>query len=199
MKNHGAGYESACEVQLIAAAVNGDQHAFVELCRRCYPSLKRRLLSMVRNREDAEDLLQDTLVSAFRHLPSFQAKCSFQTWITTIAINKSVMLLRRRRSHPESGFDLVAAKKGGVETWEVTDPLPNPEQLYAKRQAGRIVAQAVNKLPPRFRLLVESYQENEATLADVANAIGITPAAARSRLLRARQLLRRRLQNKNLQ
>jgi RNA polymerase sigma-70 factor (ECF subfamily) len=195
MDYQGLCYEVACEVQLVLAATGGDQHAFAELCRRYSPSLKRRIQRIVRNHEDAEDVLQDTLVSAFRHLPCFRAKSSFQTWITTIAINNSLMLLRRRKNHPETGFGLVTTDGKEVATWEVTDPLPNPEQLYAKRQAGHMVAQAVRMLPAGFRFLVESYHQNEVRLADAAHAIGITQTAAKSRLLRARRLLRRRLAN----
>ena len=69
--------EAACEVDLVAAAKSGDQHAFLELCRRYRPSLKRRIRGIVRHCEDAEDVLQETLMSAFRHLAGFRAKCSF--------------------------------------------------------------------------------------------------------------------------
>jgi RNA polymerase sigma-70 factor, ECF subfamily len=198
MDDHGLCYEAACEVQLSMAATGGDQHAFVELCRRYSPSLKRRIQRIVQNHEDVEDVLQDTLINAFRHLGCFRAESSFRTWITTIAINKSLMLLRRRRNHPETGLGLVTTNGKDFETWDVRDPMPNPEQLYAKRQAGHLVAQAVNMLPTDYRLLVESYHQNEVRLADVANAIGITPAAAKSRLLRARRLLRRRLKDHKL-
>jgi len=153
---------------------------------------------MVQNQEDAEDVLQDTLTSAFRHLACFRAKSTFRTWITTIAINSSLMLLRRRRNHRETGFGLATTNGNEFEAWEATDPLPNPEQLYAKRQAGHKLAQAVKMLPPGFRLLVESVHQNGVRLGDAANAIGITQAAAKSRLLRARRLLRRRLKEEKV-
>ena len=185
--------EAACEADLVAAARSGDQHAFLELCRRYRPSLKRRIRGIVRHYEDAEDVLQETLMSAFRHLAGFRAQCSFRTWITTIATNHSLMLLRKRRNHPESGFEFVTAEGKEVESLQISDPMPNPEQVYAKRQASQRLSQAVKMLPPGVRQLVERYHKDEVKLVDAANAMGITAAAAKSRLLRARIALRRHL------
>ncbi len=187
--------EAACEADLVAAARSGDQHAFLELCRRYRPSLKRRIRGIVRHCEDAEDVLQETLMSAFRHLAGFRGKSSFRTWIMTIATNHSLMLLRKRRNHPESGLELVTAEGKDVESLQISDPMPNPEQVYAMRQVSRSLSQAVRMLPPGFRQLVERYHRDEVKLVDAANAMGITAAAAKSRLLRARIALRRHLSN----
>jgi RNA polymerase sigma-70 factor (ECF subfamily) len=188
-------YDAACEIQLVSAAKAGDQRAFAELCRRHIPSLKRRIRRIIRNREDSEDILQDTLLSAYKHLSGFRAKSSFQSWIMTIATNNSLILLRKRRNHPETGLRFVTTDGKEVEILEVSDSLPNPEEVYAKRQASHRVAQAVRLLPPVFRQVVERYHQDEVRLVEAANAIGITVAAAKSRLSRARNVLRRRLQN----
>ncbi len=190
---------AACEADLVAAAKSGDQHAFLELCHRYRPSLKRRIRGIVRNYEDAEDILQDTLMSAFRHLAGFRAQCSFRTWIVTIATNHSLMLLRKRRNRPETGLEIVTAEGKQVEIFQIPDPMPNPEQLYARHQASQSLSQAVRMLPPGFRLLVERYHRDEVKLVDAANAMGITAAAAKSRLLRARIALRRHLNNRKSQ
>jgi RNA polymerase sigma-70 factor (ECF subfamily) len=191
-------YKTACESDLVSAAKRGDQHAFEELSRRHSPSLKRRIRKILRHREDAEDVLQDTLIRAFIHLAGFRAKCSFRTWIMTIATNSSLMLLRKRRNHPESGFGFVTLEGKEIEVLQLSDPLPNPEQAYAKRQASHRVSQAVRMLPPGFRQIVERYHQDEFRLVDAANAIGITEAAAKSRLMRARLALRRHLSNERI-
>ena len=187
--------ETACEADLVSAAKAGDHNAFVELCRRHIPSLKRRIVRIIRNREDAEDLLQDTLIRAFSNLLGFRGQCSFRTWIMTIAINNSLMLLRKRRRHPETGFGLITSDGTEFEALQVSDPMPDPEQCYARRQATIRVSQAVKMLPAGSRLLVERFHRDEIKLADAANAIGITEAAAKSRLMRARKMLRRTLTN----
>lgn len=186
-------YEVACEVDLVSAAKGGDQRAFIELYRRYSPLLKRRIRRIVRNVEDAEDVLQDTMMCAYRHLAGFRAKSSFRTWITTIATNNSLMLLRKRKNHSETGFGFVTEEGKEIEILHLSDPMPNPEQVYAAWQASQRVYQAVRKLPPGLRQLVERYHQDEVRLVDAANAIGITESAAKSRLLRARNVLRRRL------
>jgi RNA polymerase sigma-70 factor (ECF subfamily) len=195
--NPGLNYETACEPDLVRAAQSGDQHAFAELCRRHSTSLKWRIRRIVRNRADADDMLQDTLVRAFSHLAGFRGQCSFRTWIMTIATNNSLMLLRKRRNHGETGFGLVTAEGEEVEIFQISDPMPNPEQIYAKRQASQSLSQAVKMLPPGFRSLIERYHQDELTLVDAANAIGITVGAAKSRLFRARKVLRRHLNDRN--
>ena len=190
-------YEAACEMNLVSAAKRGDQHAFVELHRRYRPLLKRRICRIVRNLEDTEDVLQDTMMSAFRHLAGFRGKCSFRTWITTIATNHSLMLLRKRRNHHETGFGFVTAEGKEVEILQPFDPSPNPEQVYAKRQASERVSEAVRMLPQGFRMILERYHQEDVRLVDAANAIGITKAAAKSRLMRARIALRRQLNDKS--
>jgi len=193
--DHRAPCYEACEADLMEAAKGGDQHAFMELCHRHSPMLKRRIAWIVRNCEDAEDVLQDTLARAFSNLAGFRAQCSFRTWIMTIAINNSLMLLRKRRNRPETGFGLITAEGKEVEILQASDPNPNPEQLYAKRQVSRRLSLAVSLLPPDLRLLVERYHQDEIRLVDAASAMGITVAAAKSRLWRARKQLRRSLEN----
>lgn len=111
----------------------------------------------------------------------------------TIATNTSLMLLRKQRIRREIGFGLVTAEGQEVEILQLSDPMPNPEQVYATRQAHHRLSEAVKMLPPGIRLLVEHYHKDEVKLTDAANAIGITEAAAKSRLMRARNTLRRSL------
>lgn len=186
-------YDSACEVELVAAAKSGDHHAFTELCRRYLPLLRRRIWKIIRNREDLEDILQDTLMGAYKHLEGFRAECSFRTWIMTIATNNGLMLVRKRRNHPETGLTRVTPEGDEVEILEMLDPMPNPEQAYAKRQTTQKISRAVKKLPAGIRLIMERYHRDEQQLVDVAKAIGITVGAAKSRLLRGRKTLLRHL------
>jgi RNA polymerase sigma-70 factor (ECF subfamily) len=105
------------------------------------------------------------------------------------------MLLRKQRIRREIGFGFVTAEGQEVEVLQLSDPMPNPEQVYATRQAHHRLSKEVKMLPPGFRLLVEYCHTDEVKLTDAANAIGISVAAAKSRMLRARNMLRRRLNN----
>lgn len=87
--------------ELLFDAKSGDHRAFEELCVRYRGLLKQRIFRIVRNQEDSGDVLQETLLSAYRHLDAFRSTCRFSTWLVAIGTNMSLMLLRKRRSAPE--------------------------------------------------------------------------------------------------
>jgi DNA-directed RNA polymerase specialized sigma24 family protein len=93
------------------------------------------------------------------------------------------------------GFDVVGEGGEIIDRWEIPDPSPNPEQLYLKRQTIQMLSNAVTRLPQNFRPIVEQFHGNDLKLTEAAQALGLKEGAAKSRLLRARALLRRRLQN----
>jgi RNA polymerase sigma-70 factor (ECF subfamily) len=132
-------------------------------------------------------------MKAFTHLAGFRRQCSFQTWLTKIALNSSLMHLRKRSLRSLASIDLATTENERFGSWEIPDPSLNPEQAYDAYQTRLMLTRAVQKLPPSFRQVLEHYHQDETTLVDVANAAGITVAAAKSRLLRARKFLRRRL------
>ena len=188
-------FRKASEDALLTDAKTGDQHAFVELCYRYARCVKQRIVRIVRNQEDTEDVFQETLMRAYIHLNGFRGNCSFQTWMTQIAINTALMLLRLRRIRSEMSFEIVCEGGEIIEHWEIPDPSPNPEQLYVKRQTSQILSDAIARLPSNYRPIVEQFHGNDLKVTEAAQALGLKEGAAKSRLLRARALLRRRLQN----
>jgi RNA polymerase sigma-70 factor (ECF subfamily) len=189
--------EPSDEVLLVAAR-SGDQQAFVELCERCRGSLKRTIFRIVKNHEDAEDILQDTILSAYSHLHNFQGTCKFNTWITRIGINRSLMLLRKRKVHSEVALCPVTSEPDARDKWEYPDPSPNPEQILADRQIRDLVRQAVRGLPVNYRRIVERYHGDECRLAEAAEDLGLTVQAVKSRLMRARRALRSSLKKRKI-
>src|SRR3984957_13502253 len=119
-------HTQASEDQLVSEAKSGNREAFAELCRRYGAMLERRIFRIVRNREDSEDVLQETFLSAFLHLQSFRGTCRFSTWITKIGINASVMLLRKRKRSLTIASEVVTKDGQRKETPEFRDPRPNP-------------------------------------------------------------------------
>lgn len=150
------------------------------------------IYKIVRNREDAEDVFQDALLCAYQNLNGFRGTCKFSTWMTKIGINRSLMLLRKRSSMPETTTEIVTDDGQTVETREFQDSRPDPEQRYAMCRTYQGLSQEIDKLPPRYRSLMDLYYRRDLLLRDVAKALGITEQAAKSRLMRARNLLRRR-------
>src|ERR1700756_2362490 len=95
------GCSIAADDQLLMTAQSGNHQAFIEICRRHSPMVRKRIFSIVRNHEDAEDALQDTLLRAYRHLGTFRRSCKFSTWLSSIGTNTALMILRKRKTRKE--------------------------------------------------------------------------------------------------
>ena len=187
----------ASDDQLLSKAKSGDGRAFGELCERYSSLLKQRIFRIVRHREDTEDALQETFLNACRHLHRFQGKCSFATWMSKIGINTSLMLLRKRKTALKHISDIVTDDGRQIETLEFRDPSPNPEQRYTTDQTYRRIKRALRRLPPRLNSMIDLYYGQECRLKDAAKALGLSEPAAKSAVLRARNLLRRSLKGQS--
>lgn len=175
---------------LLEKAMLGSHAAFIELCRRHNESLRRRIVRMVLTPEDAEDIVQDTVLSAYLHLRGFRRQCKFSTWFTGIGINKALMLLRKRKARPQVSSDFPSRGSQPCSTFNLADPLQNPEQIYSRRQLYQYVCEAVDNLPSQLRQIIECCYGGECSIAAAAEVCGISVPAAKSRLLRARRMLR---------
>jgi RNA polymerase sigma-70 factor (ECF subfamily) len=162
----------------------------VELCGRHSSPTKKKIFSIVRNHEDTDDALQDTLLRAYTHLTSFRRSCKFSSWLTTIGINSALMILRKRRIRRETYQSGSIPDVEGVGLPEPVDRSPGPEGIYLRQQAILIVRREVKKLKPSLRSVVNHYYGSECSLEQAAKAHEISLAAAKSRLLRGRIRLR---------
>jgi RNA polymerase sigma factor (sigma-70 family) len=174
---------------LILAACSGESDAFIELSK---PYSKRILLTLyriTRNWQDAEDALQEALIKAFLHLDSFQGKASFSTWLTSIAVNTALMLLRKRRGVLEMTID-NGGETGTRSEWDLKDSRDNPEQCFERQQRANLIRSGILQLPPALRKVVELQLSRDLSNKEIACCLGISLAATKSRLLRARTALR---------
>ena len=178
--------------QLLSQAKSGDQQAFAELCLRYRGMLMNRIFQIVRHQEDAEDVLQETFLKAYQHLQTFRGACSFSTWLVAIGTNMSLMLLRRRKTLRNNSSDVVT-EDGDTLVMEFRDPSPDPEQRYMMLETSQKVNNAVRRLSPQVRNLMEMYYKSELRLKDAAKILGISEATTKSRIMRARRILRRSL------
>jgi len=176
---------------LVAAAKLGDQQAFLELWRRHSSRVFKTSYRITGNREDAEDTIQNAWMKAYLHLNTFDGRAKFSTWLTRIAINSALMTIRWRRSRPETSMEIMDG-----ETWdqyEIADGTKNAEELYAQHEAVEHLRLAICRLQPTLRNVVEIHQSTDRSVKEVAELAGISLAATKSRLLRARKSLRRAL------
>jgi RNA polymerase sigma-70 factor (ECF subfamily) len=175
---------------LVLAARDGNANAFAELRDRHSSKILRTTYRITRNWEDAEDALQDAFLKAFLHLNKFEGRSSFSSWVTRIAINMSLMILRKKRAHRELSIDV---SNNGCESCDRGEPLDlreDPERSYARHERAELLRRAIRRLRPALRTAVELQQAQEYSMQELADSLGISLAAAKSRLLRARLSIR---------
>jgi RNA polymerase sigma-70 factor, ECF subfamily len=187
------------EATLVSMAKLGDSDAFVELSKLHSNRLLGTIYQITRNWHDAEDALQDATLRAFRHVKDFQGKSSFSTWLTRIAINSALMILRKKRGCYEISFDGVDDSGNSHECWEVKCPAENPESRLARKEREELLRDAILRLPLVLREVVELRQARGYSIREIAQALGITVPAVKSRLSRARLTLRTTLLPANSQ
>jgi RNA polymerase sigma-70 factor (ECF subfamily) len=175
---------------LTLAARSGNGPAFVELSRRHSKKIQLHVYRIVGNWEDAEDLVQESLLKAFKHLDQFRGTCSFSSWLRKIATNSALMLLRKRRVRLEISCDRAAFPMETSESWEFPDDAPSPERLCAGRETEELLRGAILRLPLGYRTVVELYHEKECSTNETAQALGLSVAATKARLFRAKTMLR---------
>jgi RNA polymerase sigma-70 factor (ECF subfamily) len=175
---------------LVAKAQSGNEEAFTELVRRHSGQVYGLSLNMLRNREDAEDNLQNVLVKAFHNIARFEGNSQFSTWLVRIAINEALMKLRKRNSERISDYQNV--NESDVETRfpEIEDSRQDPERQYMSKELARKAFRGLNpSLQDTFIL-----QKAEGwTNRELAQALGITVSTVKSRIFRARVRLRQQL------
>ena len=173
---------------LVKRAQGGDSLAYAELCRRHHAMIYRSVYRITKNREDTEDALQESCMRGFMHVDQFDGRSAFSTWLTRIAINSALMTLRKRRRSNETFLE----DHSPTGTWtlpEIQEPSKNPEDRLLEQERQHIVRQAVKRLPPRLRKVVEIRHLHDCSVDEIAKLAGISTAATKSRLLRARNTL----------
>jgi RNA polymerase sigma-70 factor (ECF subfamily) len=153
---------------------------------------------IVRNVEDTEDVMQDSLLKAYCNLPKFKASCKFSTWMTKIAINSALMLLRKRKAHPEASLIRSDAPDQTEKMWDIPDPSPSIERRLATQEARALLSRTFETLPLSYRNVLEQLHLREKSMREAADALGVPIATAKSRLFRARRTLRFKLKSKNI-
>jgi RNA polymerase sigma-70 factor (ECF subfamily) len=142
-----------------------------------------------RVREDAEDVVQQTFQKAFIHLNKFQGKSSFSTWLTRIAINEALMLVRRGRALREIPVDDSSDHGVAASALETLDASPDPETSYLRRERVQILSETLGNLRPGLRLAIALRELAELSTEETARLMGISVAAVKARLFHARRKL----------
>jgi RNA polymerase sigma-70 factor (ECF subfamily) len=181
------------EAGLVAQAQQGGVEAFTELVIRYEGNIYRLARHITQNPEDAEDVLQETFLKAYEHLRDFQGNSKFYTWLVRIAVNQSLMKLRKRKSDASVSLDDPYDTGEENITREIAVWDPNPEQTYSREEIRTILEKAVETLPPTFRAVFALRDIEELSTEETAAFLNLSIPAVKSRLLRARLRLREKL------
>ena len=185
-----SGFDDAA---LVARAQAGDNEAFGKLVSHYERKVYRLAKNITRNDEDAEDVLQDAFLKAYEHLDSFKGDAKFYTWIVRIAVNEALMKLRKRKGDKYVSLDAPIDTGEETVNREIAVWDDNPEQRYSQEEYQRILDEAIDSLKPDFRIIFTLRDIEELSTEETAETLGISIAAVKSRLLRARLALREKL------
>jgi RNA polymerase sigma-70 factor (ECF subfamily) len=185
--------DPAAEQMLVVAAKNGDERAFETLFKRHRQKILRVVLRYAHVPEDAEDIVQQSFQKAFVYLHKFEGKSSFSTWLTRIAINESLMLLRHGRALREVSVDDHSEAEGNAASLEMSDSSPDPEANYARRERVQILTAALGNLSPGLRRAIELRELAELSTEQTAEQMGLSVGAVKARIFHGRRKLRERL------
>jgi RNA polymerase sigma-70 factor, ECF subfamily len=181
------------EAPLLERARAGDPEAFTDLVQHYERRIYRLAKHITQNDEDAEDVLQETFLKAYEHLPGFQGNSKFYTWVTRIAVNEALMKLRKRKSDKSVPLDEPVDTGDELMVREIAVWEENAEEKYSRQEMNDILQKAIDGLKPDFRTVFVLRDIEELSTEETAEALGISVPAVKSRLLRARLQLREKL------
>jgi RNA polymerase sigma-70 factor (ECF subfamily) len=188
----GLNYRPMPDEELVRSAQAGETRAFDELVGRYQEKVYRLAFKILRHEEDASEALQDAFLSAFRGLRNFKAESTFSTWLYRIATNAALMKYRKRR---DGHVSLEQSQTGteDAEGLQIPDWSTQPVEDLLTAETRRVMEEAFDRLPEELRVVFELRDVHGRSNAEVAEQLGLTVAAVKSRLHRARIQLRDRL------
>src|SRR6267378_4122213 len=190
--------DAAADEELVAAAKKGDELGFESLTKRYQRRIFALAFRYTRVREDAEDIVQETFQKAFVHLQKFEGKSSFSTWLTRIAINEALMLLRRSRGLREVSIDDLTGNEEAPLGLEMSDSRAGPESVFLQGERNRILSAAMNKLTPGIRTAIELRELGELSTKEAARVMGLSVEAVKGRVFHGRRKLHQVLKRESV-
>ena len=180
-------------MELVDRAKQGDTAAFTELVNRYERNIFRLARHITEHEEDAEDVLQETFLKAYSNLNQFQGASKFYTWLVRIAVNESLMKLRRRKADRFVSLDEPVETENDTVSREIAAWDENPEQQYSRAEINGILSRTIDSLSPGFRTVFLLRDVEGLSTEETATALDLSIPAVKSRLLRARLQLREKL------
>jgi RNA polymerase sigma-70 factor (ECF subfamily) len=177
------------DAELTAHARAGSLEAFEELIRRHSRLVYRALTAILGNQDHAQDAMQDVMLSAYQHIAGFQSRSKFSTWLVSIARNKAIEYLRKRKNEV-SLDESVFGEDQDFRPRELRDWVDNPEQAYSRQEIQQLIEKGIMTLPAKYRTVVMLRDIEHLSIEEIARQLGLSVPAVKVRLLRGRLMLR---------
>jgi RNA polymerase sigma-70 factor (ECF subfamily) len=184
------------DLDLVKQATAGDQRAYARLMSRYKDSIYFLLLKMVHNEDDANDLTIEAFGKAFSNLHKYTPDFAFSTWLYKIALNNSIDFIRRKKIETLSIHDAVENDKGESFEIDIRSTSPDPEERYVRQQRGKILRDVIEKINPKYRLLIELRFFEELSYEEIAQRTNLPLGTVKAQLFRAKNLLYQILQSR---
>lgn len=186
------GRRELTDEDLVSRSRDGDQDAFAGIVGRYQDKIYNLAYRMLGSREEAEDVAQETFLNAFRALESFRLGERFSPWLYKIGSNLCLDRLRRRK-HAVSSLDAGTGPAGDIPV-QVADWSTAPEVLYEESEVWADTQRAIQTLPPKYKVVVVLRHLHDLSYDEIAKVLGIPQGTVKTRLFRAREILRRKLE-----
>ncbi len=183
------------DAELIRAALNGNQKAFKKLQAKYYDSIYYLVYRIVREKEEVEDLTQEAFIKAFTSLSSFNDEFAFSTWLFKIATNNAIDHLRRKKLQTFS-INKPIASKDSEYTFEVPDSTYEPDREMIDVQKKRMLQEAIESLPPKYRRVIHLRHVEEKDYREIARILNLPLGTVKAHIFRAREILYKTLRDK---
>lgn len=181
------------DLKLVQRAKKNESRAFETLLKKYRKSVYYMLLKMVNNSDDAEDLTQEAFAKAFNSLHKFDSKYAFSTWLFRIATNNCIDFIRKKRIQTVSIDTTYSNDDGDSMTFDIRDTALSPDEIMLKKQRKEYLKKAVDRLPAKYKRLVELRYFKEFSYDEVAKELELPLGTVKAQLFRARELLSQEL------
>lgn len=183
------------DLELVKRAKKNDPKAFERLLQKYRKSVYYMLLKMVNNTDDAEDLTQEAFAKAFNSLQKFDSKYAFSTWLFRIATNNCIDFIRKKRIQTVSIDTSYENDEGDSMSFDIRDTSLNPNEVMLKQQRKEYLKKAVERLPAKYKRLVDLRYFQELSYEEVATELELPLGTVKAQLFRARELLSQELKH----
>lgn len=174
----------------IQNAINGDEQAYQAILERYQRGIYNLIYQMVKNREETEDLVQETFIKAFRALESYNDQYAFTTWLYKIAYNNCIDSIRKRKLKTSPLDKPIRTKEGEVQQ-QIRDDSTSPEHHYLYTEKKKILDECTQKLPESYRDVIVLRHQEDRSYEEIAEIIDVPLGTVKARIFRAREMLKR--------